>query len=57
MLLPALLLLLAADDAVSLFDGKTFAGWEGDTKKTWRVEEGSIVGGSLDAEVPRNEFL
>lgn len=57
MLLPALLLLLAADDAVPLFDGKTFAGWEGDTKKTWRVEEGSIVGGSLDAEVPRNEFL
>ena len=57
MLLPALLLILAADDAVPLFDGKTFAGWEGDTKKTWRIEDGSIVGGSLGSEVPRNEFL
>jgi hypothetical protein len=41
----------------SLFDGKTLAGWEGDTEKTWRVEDGAIVGGSLDAVVPRNEFL
>ena len=40
-----------------LFDGKTLAGWEGDTAKTWRVEDGAIVGGSLDATVPRNEFL
>jgi len=39
-----------------LFDGKTLAGWEGD-EKTWRVEDGAIVGGSLDANVPRNEFL
>src|ERR1700733_3645264 len=41
----------------ALFDGKTFDGWEGDTEKTWRVEDGAIVGGSLDAVVPRNEFL
>lgn len=41
----------------SLFDGKTLAGWEGDTKNTWRVEDGAIVGGSLDEVVPRNEFL
>lgn len=41
----------------SLFDGKTLAGWEGDTTKTWRVEDGAIVGGSLDTTVPRNEFL
>jgi hypothetical protein len=40
-----------------LFDGKTLAGWEGDTKNTWRVEDGAIVGGSLDKTVPRNEFL
>jgi hypothetical protein len=40
-----------------LFDGKSLTGWEGDTKKTWRVEEGAIVGGSLDVMVPRNEFL
>ncbi len=40
-----------------LFDGKTLAGWVGDTKKTWRIEDGAIVGGSLDTTVPRNEFL
>lgn len=49
---------IAADDKpVSLFDGKTFDGWEGDTAKTWRIEGGEIVGGSLDTTVPRNEFL
>ena len=42
---------------VPLFDGKTFAGWEGDTTNTWRIEDGAIVGGSLDVMVPRNEFL
>ncbi|HXP62348.1 MAG TPA: family 16 glycoside hydrolase [Dongiaceae bacterium] len=40
-----------------LFDGKTFAGWEGDTNQTWRLDHGEIVGGSLTAGVPRNEFL
>ena len=47
----------AEPEATSLFDGKTFAGWEGDTKKTWRIEDGAIVGGSLETTVPRNEFL
>ena len=48
----------AADSkAVSIFDGKTFAGWEGDTNKTWRIEEGAFVGGSLKEKVTRNEFL
>lgn len=42
---------------VSLFDGKTFAGWEGDTTHTWRIVEGAIVGGSQTTTVPRNEFL
>lgn len=42
---------------VSLFDGKTFKGWEGDTNKTFRIEEGAIVGGTLKAKIPRNEFL
>jgi 3-keto-disaccharide hydrolase len=42
---------------VELFNGKDLTGWEGDTKKTWRVEEGAIVGGSLSEKVPRNEFL
>ena len=41
----------------SLFDGKTFGGWEGDTNKTWRIEDGAFTGGSLAAKVPRNEFL
>lgn len=40
-----------------LFDGKTFSGWEGETVKTWRIEDGVIVGGSLETNVPRNEFL
>ncbi|HEV7866138.1 MAG TPA: DUF1080 domain-containing protein [Chthoniobacteraceae bacterium] len=40
-----------------LFDGKSFAGWEGDTTRTWRIEEGAIVGGSVAEKVPRNEFL
>src|SRR5262249_34505338 len=40
-----------------LFDGKTFAGWDGDTKKTWRIEDGSLVGGTLTKKQPRNEFL
>jgi hypothetical protein len=47
----------AEDKPVPLFDGKTFDGWEGDTEKTWRIEDGAIVGGSLDTTVPRNEFL
>jgi hypothetical protein len=40
-----------------LSDGKTFQGWTGDTNKTWRVEDGAFVGGSLTKTVPRNEFL
>jgi hypothetical protein len=40
-----------------LFNGRTLQGWEGDTKKMWRVEEGAIVGGSLVETVPRNDFL
>jgi hypothetical protein len=41
----------------SLFDGRTFQGWEGDTAKTFRIEDGAIVGGTLKARVPHNEFL
>ena len=43
--------------ATPLFDGRSFRGWEGDTVKTWRIENGSIVGGSLHETVPRNNFL
>ena len=42
---------------ISLFNGKNFNGWEGDTLKTWRIENGSIVAGSLDKMVPHNDFL
>src|SRR5215207_7188500 len=51
------LVLLAAASPLPVFDGKTFAGWEGDTKKTWRIEDGALVGGSLEEKVSRNEFL
>lgn len=40
-----------------IFDGKTFAGWEGDTKRSFRIEDGAIVGGSMKERIPRNEFL
>ncbi len=40
-----------------LFDGKTFNGWEGDTVKSWRIENGSLAGGSLSETVPHNNFL
>jgi hypothetical protein len=46
-----------ARESMTLFDGRTFQGWEGDTNKTWRVERGVIVGGSLKTTVPQNEFL
>lgn len=50
-------LVAEASEIRSLFDGKTFAGWEGDTNKTWRIEAGALVGGSLKTQVPQNEFL
>lgn len=48
---------VVAADPVALFDGKSFDGWDGDTAKTWRIEDGCFVAGSLDKKVPRNEFL
>ena len=42
--------------AVSLFDGKTLSGWEGNLD-WFRVEDGAIVGGNLKKTIPRNEFL
>jgi hypothetical protein len=40
----------------SLFDGKTFTGWEGN-HALFRIESGAIVGGTLAATIERNEFL
>ena len=39
-----------------LFDGKTLQGWEGN-RTVFRIENGAIVGGSLDRALPHNEFL
>ncbi len=41
---------------VSLFDGESLSGWEGNLK-IFRVEQGAIVAGSLDAPIANNEFL
>ena len=38
----------------TLFDGTSFAGWNGDTKATWRIEDGAIVAGSPTAAAPQN---
>ncbi len=48
----------AADEAgfAPLFDGASLDGWEGD-QDVFRIEDGAIVGGSLDERVRRNEFL
>ncbi len=42
---------------ISLFNGKNFKGWEGDTLHTWRIQDGALVGGSLTEKVPHNEFI
>ena len=43
---------------VTIFDGRTFDGWEGDLK-IFRVDvdDRAIVGGSLKTKIARNEFL
>ena len=35
---------------IPLFDGKSFAGWEGETNTVWRIRDGVIVGGSLEGK-------
>ena len=40
------------DTAAALFDGKSFAGWEGNLKH-FRIEQGAIVAGSRQGKVPR----
>ncbi len=47
----------AVGKSVKLFDGKSFKGWIGDTNKTFRIQDGSIVGGTMKEIIPRNEFL
>jgi hypothetical protein len=40
----------------ALFDGKTFEGWEGNLD-VFRIENGAVVGGTMEARIARNEFL
>ena len=40
-----------------LFDGKSFDGWEGDTKSVWRIEDGALTAGSLSTQQEKNDFL
>jgi hypothetical protein len=47
----------AGRPAKPLFDGRSFDGWEGDTKKVFRIEDKAIVGGSLKQALPHNCFL
>lgn len=55
-LLAGLSLSAIAAEPVILFDGKTFNGWEGETTKVWRIEDGAIVGGTMEGN-KQNEFL
>jgi hypothetical protein len=41
---------------ISLFDGKSFEGWEGNMKY-FRIVDGAIVAGDLTQGIPNNEFL
>ncbi len=43
-------------DFQSLFDGKSFDGWEGN-RQIFRIEDGAIVAGTLEKPIARNEFL
>jgi hypothetical protein len=57
--LPMVMAVAADDfgrDSVSLFDGQTLAGWEGN-EQWFRVADDSIVAGSLKKKIPHNEFL
>jgi len=56
-LTPALLRAQLPRTSGPLFDGRTFNGWEGDTQRSFRIEDGAIVGGNLKERIPRNEFL
>lgn len=55
-ILLATMIVLALTKPALLFDGKSLKGWEGDLS-IFRIENGAIVGGSLKAALPRNQFL
>lgn len=43
--------------AVEIFDGKSFEGWEGDIDSVWRIEDGALTAGSLKERQKDNNFL
>lgn len=43
-------------DMIALFDGKSFAAWEG-PEEFFRIEDGAIIAGSLEKEIPTNLFM
>jgi hypothetical protein len=45
------------EKGVKIFNEKNFSGWEGDTLKTWKIENNTLWGGSLTETVPLNNFL
>lgn len=40
----------------AIFNGKDFSGWEGPLK-SFRIQDGAIVGGQLKQRIPHNQFL
>jgi hypothetical protein len=55
-MLPLVAIQNTAAQSVSLFDSRTFNGWEGNLAH-FRIEAGAIVAGALGAKIARNEFL
>lgn len=48
---------LQAQDFVSIFDGQTLNGWDGDAK-LWRVEDGALTGQTTPTSIPKqNSFV
>ena len=44
-------------ESQTLFDGKTFTGWEGDIGTVWRIEDGALTAGSREKKQENNNFL
>lgn len=44
------------ENSVSIFDGETLIGWEGDAY-WFRIEDRCIVAGRMDQRIPHNQFL
>ena len=56
-----LLLVLSSISAdagsTTIFDGRTFSGWDGETNHIWRIQDGYVTGGILKTGVKENQFL